>query len=294
MDLMTVYIMGDFPSALKFELGIYVDQFVRWAKLNFDGFFELIKKVSLALLLNVEKLLLLIPWWLFIALVFILGWRIKNWKTGLLYSATIFLIGTFGLWEELMTTLALVISAVIISLIIGIPAGILTAYSNKLEMILKPILDAMQTMPSFVYLIPAIMLFSLGLVPAVFATTIYAIPPVLRLTNLAIRSVPKEMKEAALSFGSSRWQTLFKVELPQALPTIMTGINQTIMMAISMVVTTSMVGARGLGLNVIKSINQIDIAMGFEAGISIVIMAVILDRITQGMAEKFRYPESSE
>ncbi len=286
--------MGNFPKAFKLELGIYVDHLVRWLKVNFNGFFEIIKKVSLFLLLNVEKLLLMVPWWLFIALIFILGWRIKNWKTGLLYSATIFLIGTMGLWEELMTTLALVISAVIISLIIGIPTGILTAYSNKLEMILKPILDAMQTMPSFVYLIPAIMLFSLGLVPAVFATTIYAIPPVLRLTNLAIRRVPKEMKEAALSFGSSRWQTLFKVELPQALPTIMTGINQTIMMAISMVVTTSMVGARGLGLNVITSINKIDIAMGFEAGVSIVIMAVILDRITQGMAERFRYPESSE
>lgn len=286
--------MGVFPETLRFELGIYVDQFVRWAKVNFEGFFEFIKDVTLALLLNIEKFLLLIPWWIVIIIVFLLGWRMKNWKSGLLYSATIFLIGTFGLWSELMTTLGLVITSVIISLIIGIPVGILTAYSDRLEIILKPILDAMQTMPSFVYLIPAIMLFSLGLVPAVFATTIYAIPPVLRLTNLAIRRVPKEMKEAAQSFGSSKWQTLFKVELPQALPTIMTGINQTIMMAISMVVTTSMVGARGLGLNVITAINRIDIAMGFEAGVSIVIMAVILDRVTQGMAEKFRYPESSE
>jgi glycine betaine/proline transport system permease protein len=149
-------------------------------------------------------------------------------------------------------------------------------------------------MPSFVYLIPAIMLFSLGLVPAVFATTIYAIPPVLRLTNLAIRRVPKEMKEAAKSFGSSKWQTLFKVELPQALPTIMTGINQTIMMAIAMVVTTAMVGARGVGINVITAINRIDIAMGFEAGVTIVIMAVILDRITQGMAEKLDITKSED
>jgi glycine betaine/proline transport system permease protein len=286
--------MGGFPETLRFELGIYVDQFVRWAKVNFEGFFEFIKDVTLALLLNIEKLLLVIPWWIVVILIFLLGWRLKSWKSGLLYSATIFLIGTFGLWGELMTTLGLVITSVIISLIIGIPVGILTAYSDRLEIILKPILDAMQTMPSFVYLIPAIMLFSLGLVPAVFATTIYAIPPVLRLTNLAIRRVPKEMKEAAQSFGSSKWQTLFKVELPQALPTIMTGINQTIMMAISMVVTTSMVGARGLGLNVITAINRIDIAMGFEAGVSIVIMAVILDRVTQGMADKFRYPESSE
>ena len=235
-----------------------------------------------------------LPWWLVIILVFLLGWRIKSWKSGLLYAALIFLIGTFGLWTEMMSTLGLVITGVIISLIIGIPVGILTAYSDRLEVILKPILDAMQTMPSFVYLIPAIMLFSLGLVPAVFATTIYAIPPVLRLTNLAIRRVPKEMKEAAKSFGSSKWQTLFKVELPQALPTIMTGINQTIMMAIAMVVTTAMVGARGVGINVITAINRIDIAMGFEAGVTIVIMAVILDRITQGMAEKLDITKSED
>lgn len=286
--------MGSFPETLRFELGVYIDVFVRWAKINFEGFFELIKKITLALLLNVEKLLLFIPWWFIIILVFLIGWRLKSWKSGLMYSIGLLLIGTFGLWEGLMTTLGLVITAVIISLIIGIPMGILTANSDKMEMILKPILDAMQTMPAFVYLIPAIMLFSLGLVPAVFATTIYAIPPAIRLTNLAIREVPKEMKEAAQSFGSSKLQTLFKVELPQALPTIMTGINQTIMMAISMVVTTSMVGARGLGLNVITAINRIDIAMGFEAGVSIVIMAVILDRMTQGMADGFKYTESSE
>lgn len=278
--------MKTFPEIFRLDLGIYVDTFVRWLQDNFDWFFQGIKESVLFLLLNFEKFLLWIPWWVIILVIFFVGWKIKNWKTGLLYSAFMFLIGTFGLWPELMTTLGLVITSVIISLLIGIPIGILTAYSNRLEKIVKPILDAMQTMPSFVYLIPAIMLFSLGLVPAVFATTIYAIPPVLRLTNLAIREVPEEMKEAAQSFGSTRMQTLLKVELPQAIPTIMTGINQTIMMAISMVVTTSMVGARGLGMNVIKAIDRIDIAMGFEAGVSIVIMAIILDRITQGMADK--------
>jgi len=283
-----------FPETLRFELGNYIDQFVRWLQVNFDWLFDVIKNGILKFLLSIESFLLFLPWWLVIILVFLLGWRIKSWKSGLLYAALIFLIGTFGLWTEMMSTLGLVITGVIISLIIGIPVGILTAYSDRLEVILKPILDAMQTMPSFVYLIPAIMLFSLGLVPAVFATTIYAIPPVLRLTNLAIRRVPKEMKEAAKSFGSSKWQTLFKVELPQALPTIMTGINQTIMMAIAMVVTTAMVGARGVGINVITAINRIDIAMGFEAGVTIVIMAVILDRITQGMAEKLDITKSED
>jgi glycine betaine/proline transport system permease protein len=279
--------MGSFPETLRFELGVYVDQFVRWLQTNFEWFFDFIKKIILGFLLGVEKFLLWLPWWLVLVAVFLIAWKVGNWKSALLYSVSTFLIGTFGLWSELMTTIGLVITSVIISLIIGIPIGIITAYSNRLEKILKPILDAMQTMPSFVYLIPAIMLFSLGLVPAVFATTIYAIPPVLRLTNLAIRGVSKEMKEAAQSFGSSRLQTLVKVELPQAFPTIMTGINQTIMLAISMVVTTSMVGARGLGINVITAINRIDIAMGFEAGLSIVIMAIILDRITQGIADSF-------
>lgn len=286
--------MGTFPESIRFELGVYVEQFVKWLQDNFEGFFEFIKNVILTFLLATEDFLLMIPWWLIIIVVFLIGWRLKSWRSGLLYGVFLFLIGSLGLWEELMTTLGLVVTSVIIALVIGIPVGILTAYSDILEKILKPILDAMQTMPSFVYLIPAIMLFSLGLVPAVFATTIYAIPPVLRLTNLAIREVPQEMKEAAASFGSSKWQTLIKVELPQALPTIMTGINQTIMMAISMVVTTAMVGAKGLGINVITAINRIDVAMGFEAGVSIVIMAIILDRITQGIANKMEYSDSQK
>lgn len=284
--------MGAFPESIRFELGVYVDIFVKWLQENFEGFFDFIKNIILTFLLGIEDFLLIIPWWIILIGIFLVGWKLRSWKSGLLYAVFLFLIGSLGLWGELMTTLGLVVTSVIIALIIGIPVGILTAYNNTLEKILKPVLDAMQTMPSFVYLIPAIMLFSLGLVPAVFATTIYAVPPVLRLTNLAIREVPEEMKEAAASFGSSKWQTLIKVELPQALPTIMTGINQTIMMAISMVVTTSMVGARGLGMNVITAINRIDVAMGFEAGVSIVIMAVILDRMTQGIANKMKYPES--
>ncbi len=280
--------MESFPEIFEIELGIYIDQFVRWLQGNFSGLFDAIKDGILFLLLNLEKFLLWIPWWLVIIVVFLIGWKVKNLKSGILYGTGLFIIGTLGLWHELMTTFGLVIISVLIALIIGIPLGILAGHHDRLDRVLKPILDAMQTMPSFVYLIPAIMLFSLGLVPAVFATTIYAIPPVLRLTNLAIREVPVEMKEASESFGSTTMQKLFKVEIPHAIPTIMTGINQTIMMSISMVVTTSMVGARGLGLNVITSINQIDMAMGFEAGLSIVIMAIILDRITQAVANNYQ------
>lgn len=183
-------------------------------------------------------------------------------------------------------TLAVVLTAVIIALVIGIPIGIFMAYGTKFEAVMKPILDFMQTMPAFVYLIPAMIFFGLGDVPAIFATLIYCAPPVIRLTNLAIRGVSKEMIEAAQSFGSSRWQMLSKVQLPQALPTIMTGANQTTMMALAMVVISSMVGAKGLGEDVLRAINHINIAKGFEAGISIVFLAIIIDRLTIGIANR--------
>jgi glycine betaine/proline transport system permease protein len=188
-------------------------------------------------------------------------------------------------------TVAIVLTSVVISLLIGIPIGIIMTYNRHLDAVMKPILDGMQTMPSFVYLIPAIILFDLGKVPAVFATTIYAVPPVIRLTNLGIRRVPKEMVEAAESFGSSRWQLLTKVQLPQALPTIMAGINQTTMMALAMVVIASMIGAKGLGMEVLIAINRIDIARGFESGLSIVFLAIIIDRISQGIANRFEIPD---
>lgn len=205
-----------------------------------------------------------------------------------MFSLFIFLIGTFGLWEDMMTTIAIILTAVAISLIIGIPIGIWMSFSQLVSNFMRPILDAMQTMPSFVYLIPAIFFFGLGNVSAIFATLIYAVPPVIRLTELAIRGVGEEVIESALSFGSSKWQILRKVQLPQALPTIMAGVNQTTMMALAMVVIASMVGASGLGEQVLVSINRIDIALGFEAGISIVFLAIIIDRITNGVADRFQ------
>ncbi|SKC46928.1 ABC transporter permease [Maledivibacter halophilus] len=283
--------MFEFPDNLRFKIGIYVENFVEWLTENFSFVFDSIQAGVLWFLLKVQSALLIVPWIVVVILIFLLGWKAKNWKYGLTFGLMVFLIGTFGLWDEMMLTLAIVLTSVIISLVFGIPVGILIAYKKRAESIITPILDAMQTMPSFVYLIPAIMLFDLGTVPAVFATTIYALPPVIRLTNLAIQRVSKEMVEASNSFGASPWQTLIKVELPQALPTIMAGINQTTMMAMSMVVVTSMIGAKGLGMNVMVAINRIDIAMGFEAGISIVFLAIIIDRLTQGVADRFKYPE---
>jgi len=173
-------------------------------------------------------------------------------------------------------TLAIIITAVAVSLVIGIPLGVWMSFSRMFSTIMRPILDAMQTMPSFVYLIPAIFFFGLGNVSAIFATLIYALPPVIRLTALAIRGVDTEVIESAISFGSTRWQMLKKVQLPQDLPTIMAGINQTTMMALAMVVVASMVGAEGIGQEVLRSIDRIDIALGFEAGISIVFLQLLL------------------
>lgn len=279
--------MGIFPD-ITTSLGDYVEQFVNFLDDTFKAFFDFIYLFSSGIINGIEDFLLWMPWWAFILLIILLGAYFKSIISGLIYGGFIFLIGTFGLWEEMMITIAVVLTAVIISLGIGIPLGILMALSKGFSTVMRPILDAMQTMPSFVYLIPAIFFFGLGNVSAIFATLIYAVPPVIRLTELAIRGVDKEVIESAQSFGSSRMQMLGKIQLPQALPTIMAGVNQTTMMALAMVVIASMVGAQGLGEQVLISINQIDIALGFEAGISIVFLAIIIDRVTGGVADKLQ------
>ena len=174
------------------------------------------------------------------------------------------------------------LASVVLALALGLPIGVLISGSQRANQIMRPVLDTMQTMPVFVYLIPALLLFGMGNASAVIATVIYAIVPVIRLTSLGIRQVDKEVVEAARSFGSTKWQILFKVQIPQALPTIMTGVNQTLMMAMSMVVTCSMIGARGLGMEVLNAVNRIEIGRGLVAGSCVVILAVVLDRLTQG------------
>jgi glycine betaine/proline transport system permease protein len=285
--------MNKFPE-IKLNLGDYVESFVDFLVENFEVVFDAIRDFFSAILLNIQDFLIWMPWWAFLIVIFLLGWRFKSLASGILYTALIFIVGTFGMWDLLMVTIALVLTSVIISLILGIPLGVLMAFSKVFSSIMRPILDAMQTMPSFVYLIPAIFFFGLGNVPAVFATLIYALPPVIRLTELALRNVDSEVVESAESFGSSRWQMLTKVQLPQALPTIMAGVNQTTMMALAMVVIASMVGAQGLGEEVLTSINRIDISLGFEAGISIVFLAIIIDRITGSIAERFQKQRGAE
>ncbi|MGY0693820.1 ABC transporter permease [Virgibacillus sp. FSP13] len=279
--------MGNFPD-ITTKLGDYVEEIVDFLDTTLESVFDFIYIVSSQFINGIEAFLLWMPWWAFILVIFLLGWYFKSLFSGVLYGLFVFLIGTFSLWGDMMTTIAIVMTAVIISLLIGIPVGVWMAFSKGFSTVMRPFLDAMQTMPSFVYLIPAIFFFGLGNISAIFATLIYALPPVIRLTELAIRGVDKEVIESAESFGSSKWQMLRKIQLPQALPTIMAGVNQTTMMALAMVVIASMVGAQGLGEQVLVSINRIDISLGFEAGISIVFLAIIIDRVSSGIADKLQ------
>ncbi|WP_201594710.1 glycine betaine ABC transporter substrate-binding protein [Psychrobacter vallis] len=254
---------------------------------NYGDVFRTISTVALTyLLLPIERLLTVIPPWLIIALVTVLAWfGVRKVWFALACGAGLFLIGAFGLWGALVDTLALLIVSVLVTVVIGIPIGIAMSGSKLLRKIVTPILDVMQTMPSFVYLIPVLMLFGIGKVPALFATIIYALPPLIRLTTLGITQVNHEMVEAGRSFGSTHLQLLIWIKLPQALPSIMAGVNQAVMMSLSMVVLASMIGAPGLGEDVLQSIQTLNIGQGLQAGTAIVIVAIIIDRITQAFGQ---------
>ncbi|MDN3452960.1 MULTISPECIES: glycine betaine ABC transporter substrate-binding protein [unclassified Psychrobacter] len=254
---------------------------------NYGDVFRSISTMALTyLLLPIERLLTVIPPWLIIAFVTVLGWfGVRKVWFALACGAGLFLIGAFGLWGALIDTFALLIVSVLVTVVIGIPIGIAMAGSKLLRKIVTPILDVMQTMPSFVYLIPVLMLFGIGKVPALFATIIYALPPLIRLTTLGITQVNHEMVEAGRSFGSTHLQLLIWIKLPQALPSIMAGVNQAVMMSLSMVVLASMIGAPGLGEDVLQSIQTLNIGQGLQAGTAIVIVAIIIDRITQAFGQ---------
>jgi len=282
--------MIEFPSFLQIPLAELVDVVITWLLVHWAVFFDTVSSVVLYVLVNIERLFLWLPWFVVVGLVGAFAWwAIRRWWGVVLLAGFLVVIGSFGYWDEAMMTLAIIVVSVIISLSAGIPSGILMARSDRVQSIIKPVLDAMQTMPSFVYLVPALMFFGLGKVPAVFATVIYAVPPVIRLTNVGIRQVSQDVVEAARAFGSSSRQVLFEVQLPLAIPSIMVGINQTTMMALAMVVIASMIGARGLGLEVLKSINRIEVGRGVEAGICIVLMAIIIDRISYAIASRQDY-----
>lgn len=277
--------MFEFPEFIYLPLDRWTSALVDWLTVNGEAFFDVVGDVLLSPMLGLEQLLLWIPWWVIILAAAGLAWKQKGWRMALGVTAGMFFIGTLGLWDMAMKTLAIVIAAALLALMIGVPIGIGMARSEKMRGIVRPILDMMQTMPSFVYLIPALMLFGLGKVPALISTLIYAIPPVIRLTDLGIRQVPADVIEASRAFGATGRQMLLKVQLPLAAPTIMTGVNQTIMMALAMVVIASMIGAGGLGTEVLNGIARLDVGRGFNGGISIVVMAIIIDRLTQSAAQ---------
>lgn len=279
--------MIKFPDIIDIPLANWIDSFMSFLLNNLGFIFDFIGKVILEVVAAFETAFTMIPWFIFIPLVgFITYKQFKNKRTPITFMIMLFIIGIFGYWEYAMMTLSLVIASVFFSLIVGIPLGIKMARSDRFQSFFKPVLDGMQTMPSFVYLIPALMLFGLGRVPAMFATIIYAVPPVIRLTNVGIRTVDKEAVEAAKAFGANEKQVLIDVQLPLAKPSILVGINQTTMMALAMVVIGSMIGAKGLGMEVLLSINSVEVGRGFEAGISIVFLAIIIDRLTHSMASK--------
>jgi glycine betaine/proline transport system permease protein len=271
-------------------LGEWVDQAVKFIVDNDGGTLERMGSGIGTLTENLELGLQALPMSVVTGLFVATGfWRV-GWKFALFCLACCYVIDATGFWPQTMVTLALIFAATIISLVLGLPLGIWAARSNRVAAIVRPTLDFMQTMPAFVYLIPAAMLFGLGRVPGVLATVIFAMPPVVRLTSLGIRQVNKEQVEAGITFGCTPTQVLFKVQIPGALPSIMAGINQTIMMALSMVIIASMVGAGGLGNDVLASIQRLDIGLGFESGLAVVLLAIMLDRITEtfGAQEKRR------
>ncbi|MBN1857130.1 MAG: proline/glycine betaine ABC transporter permease [Dehalococcoidia bacterium] len=286
--------MMEFPQFLDIPVADWVDNLMDWILKYFGGVLDAIGDALLGVLVGLERFLLWIPWFIVIIVVGVVAWKsLRHWWAGLLMAGFLVLIGMFGYWDLAMMTLAIIFAAVIISLAIGIPTGILMARSDGFARVLRPLLDAMQTMPSFVYLIPALMFFGLGKVPAVFATIIYAVPPVIRLTNVGIRGVPQSVVEAAQAFGATSRQILIEVQLPLAFPSIMVGVNQTTMMALAMVVIASMIGARGLGMEVLLAINRIEVGRGFEAGLSIVLLAIMIDRITHALASRQEYKTRS-
>lgn len=271
---------------MQLRIGDWVEQAVNWLSTNADGWFRLLAKWIERIVESISDLFLLPPSYVFIFMAALLAFVIGRWSLSLLTLIGLLIIDWLGYWEPTMNTLALVIVATILSIIIGVPLGIACGKIDRLSRIVKPILDFMQTMPAFVYLLPAVFLFGLGIVPGVIASIIFAVPPTIRLTELGIRQVPHDMIEAASAFGSTSMQTLWKVQLPVAMPTLMAGVNQTIMLTLSMVVIASMIGAQGIGTEVYRAVTMLKIGKGFEAGLSVVLLAIILDRFSQQWLKK--------
>lgn len=276
-----------FPERLTVDLAPPINRAIDALIADHGALFRRLADGVLALLVVAEGALRAAPWWLVIGVIAALVYAAsRRPRTAIAAAAVMIAIGMLGLWDAAMQTLALMIVAVIASVVLGVPVGIALARRRRLSAVARPALDAMQTLPSFVYLVPAMMLFGLGKVPALLATVIYALPPVARLTELGLRRANREAVEAADAFGATPRQRLLLVELPLALPSIMAGINQATMLALSMVVLAAMIGARGLGEEVLLGIQRLDVGRSLVAGVAIVLLAVVMDRFTQHLARR--------
>ena len=270
----------DWLTAYKIPLGNWIKSLVDFLNANASGFFDLISWALGGLIDGLTAGLIAIPPLLLIALLALLAWLLhRTWQLVALVVVSLLLIINLGYWQETLETLALVVSATAMCMVMGIPLGILAAHRPRFYTFLRPVLDLMQTIPTFVYLIPTLILFGLGVVPGLISTVIFALPAPIRLTYLGVSRVPVPLIEAGQSFGASPWQLLWKVELPYAMPTIMAGLTQCIMLSLSMVVIAALVGADGLGKPVVRALNTVNVARGFEAGLAIVLLAIMLDRL---------------
>jgi glycine betaine/proline transport system permease protein len=267
-------------------VGDWVETGVDWIQDNFTGLLDGVSDGLGLVIGSLEDALMAVPPLALAAFIVALGWWRVGWRFGLFALASMGLIFGMDIWKETVATLSLVISSSLVALALGIPIGIAMARSDTVEALVRPVLDFMQTMPPFVYLIPAAIFFGLGKVPGAIATLVFAMPPAVRLTNLGIRQVSREHVEAGQAFGCTDRQLLFKVQLPLAMPSIMAGVNQTLMLALSMVVIASMIGAGGLGNTVLTGIQRLNVGLGFEGGLGVVLLAILLDRITQSFGRR--------
>lgn len=266
-----------------------VDDGLNWVVRMWGGAFEDAAYPLLMLLKAIENLLIATPWWLIILLLTGIAWlATRRWPLPAVVLLALLFLGVMDLWKDAMTTMALMITATLAAILVSIPVGVWMSRSLRTRQVVAPMLDLMQTLPSFVYLIPTVMIFGPGKIPALIATIVYAAPPLVRLTDLGLRSVDPAVLEASRAFGADPRQRLFGVQIPLALPTILAGINQTTMMALSMVVIASMIGAGGLGYQVLQGIGRLEVSRGLFAGLGIVALAIIFDRITQAFGRQLQ------
>lgn len=276
----------------RIPIGSWIADGVDWLYKTFRGVFDVIRDAGTVVTDTLTDVLLAPPALAMIVLFALLSWLVRSWRLAVGVVVAFLLILAMNQWEQAMQTLALVLIATLTAVIIAVPLGILAAKNDRVSVILKPVLDLMQTMPAFVYLIPAVTFFSIGVVPGLFATIIFALPPGVRFTELGIRQVDSETVEAGESFGANDWEILRGIQLPLAVPTIMAGVNQVIMLALSMAVIAGMVGADGLGKEVVSALSTINIAKGAEAGLAIVFLAIFLDRLTSALGTPADHPSS--